>query len=424
MKRENLRYVLILAIVSIVGIISVQIYWFSKAFNIREKQFDQTVNIALRNVAEQILSYNGSTIPQTNPVEQLSSNYFVVMVNDKIDVNLLETLLFNEFQKRELHVEFEYGIYDCANEKMVFGNVIQMEEETIDSRLVQSLPIWQGNDYYFGVLFPERQNILLGQMGIWLFSSFVLVLVISFFAYALFIIFKQRKFSETQKQFINNMTHEFRTPISTIQLSSDVLRNPEIANDTVRLNNYAQIIKEESNRLFDQVENVLQAAIIEDKKLKLKKVPLDVHELIIDVVKNYNSILNSPIVEATLNATKSMVQADRLHFSNLIKNLIENAVKYSREKPMVTVHTSDEKKGILIEVIDNGIGIPKEHQKKIFTKFYRVPTGNLHDVKGFGLGLSYVKDIAKIHKGNISLESTVGQGSIFKLIFPVSDEFR
>lgn len=422
MKRETLRYVLILAIISIVGIISVQVYWFSKAFNIREKQFNQTVNIALRNVAEQILNYNGSTIPQTNPVEQLSSNYFVVMVNDKIDINLLETLLFNEFQKRDLHVEFEYGIYDCANENMVFGNVIKMEDDTINTRLQYNLPTWKGNDYYFGVLFPERQNMLLSQMGIWLFSSVVLVLVISFFAYALFIIFKQRKFSETQKQFINNMTHEFRTPISTIQLSSDVLRNPDIVKDAARLNNYAQIIKEESNRLLDQVENVLQAAIIEDKKLKLKKEPHNVHELITEVVKNYNNVLNSHTIETNLQATRSIILADKIHFSNLIKNLVENAIKYSPESSRVIVNTRDEKKGILIEIIDNGIGIPKEHQKKIFTKFYRVPTGNIHDVKGFGLGLSYVKNISKFHKGHISLESTVGQGSIFKLIFPLVHE--
>lgn len=422
MKRKTLRYVLILAIFSITGIIAIQIYWFSKAFDIREKQFSQTVNIALRNVVDQILNYNGKNVLQVIPVEQLSSNYFVVMVNDEIDVQLLQTLLINEFTKRELTVDFEYGIYDCVNEKMVFGNYVQIGSAENQTLVARNLPLWKDNDYYFGVFFPNKTNALLGQMGIWVFSSFVLLIVVVFFGYSLFIIFKQRKFSETQKQFINNMTHEFRTPISTIQLSSVVLQDPDIIKDKDRLNNYAQIIKEESNRLFNQVDNILQAAILEDKKLKLKKELIDVNQLIEEVVKNYSLVLKDTNIETNLNATRSIIWADKVLFFNMIKNLVENAIKYSHEIPQVSVHTKDEKRGIVIEIKDQGIGIAKEHQKKIFTKFYRVPTGNVHDVKGFGLGLNYVKNISKIHKGRISVESTVGKGSKFKLIFPVHHE--
>lgn len=422
MKRKTLRYVLILAIISITGIIAIQIYWFSKAFDIREKQFSQTVHIALRNVVDQILNYNGKIVPQVIPVEQLSSNYFVVMVNDEIDVQLLQTLLINEFKKRELNVDFEYGIYDCVNEKMVFGNFVRIGNDENQSGVAKDLPLWKDNDFYFGVFFPNKNNALLSQMGIWVFSSSVLLVVVVFFGYALFIIFKQRKFSETQKQFINNMTHEFRTPISTIQLSSAVLQNPDIINDKERLNNYAQIIKEESNRLYNQVENILQAAILEDKKLQLKKEPIDVHLLIEEVVENCSLVLKDIDIETNLTATKSIILADKVHFFNMLKNLLENAIKYSAEMPKVSVRTKDEHKGILIEIIDCGIGIPKEHQKKIFTKFYRVPTGNVHDVKGFGLGLNYVKNISKMHKGHISLESIVGKGSTFKLIFPLHHE--
>jgi two-component system phosphate regulon sensor histidine kinase PhoR len=421
-KRKTLRYILLLAIISITGIIAIQIYWFSKAFDIREKQFSQTVHIALRNVVDQIQNYSGKIVPQVIPVEQLSSNYFVVMLNDEIDVELLQTLLINEFTKRELSVDFEYGIYDCVNEKMVFGSFVHLGTDEDLTASARDLPLWKDNDYYFGVLFPDKNSALLGQMSIWIFSSFVLLVVVVFFGYALYIIFKQRKFTETQKQFINNMTHEFRTPISTIQLSSAVLQNVDIVKDKERLNNYAKIIKEESDRLFNQVENILQAAILEDKKLKLKKEPLNVHTLLEEVVQNCSLVLKDNVIETNLKATRSIIMADKVHFFNMIKNLVENAIKYSHEIPKVRVHTEDDKRGILIEISDCGIGIPKEHHKKIFKKFYRVPTGNIHDVKGFGLGLNYVKSISKMHQGRISLESNVGVGSTFKLIFPVHHE--
>ena len=420
MKRITLRYVLILAIISVAGIISIQIYWFSRAFDIRDMQFNQSVNIALRNVADQLRVYNNSPIPQINPVEQLSSNYFVVMVNDQIDVNLLETLIVNEFKRRNLKVDFEYGVYDCMNEKMVFGNYINLASENGQNmRSKTVLPAWEDNDYYFGVIFPNKENALLSQMGIWIFLSAVLLIVVSFFAYALYIIFRQRQFSETQKQFINNMTHEFRTPISTIQLSSGVLQDPGIIKDRVRLVNYAQIIQEESNRLYRQVETILQAALIDDKKLTLQKATIDVHEIIEDVIKSYTLILADGKMDTSLEATRHTVFGDKIHFTNLIKNLVDNAIKYSTEPPQLTLSTTNEKKEIYIEIKDRGIGIPKQYQKKVFKKFYRVPTGNVHNVKGFGLGLNYVKNITKMHKGRLNLESKPGEGSIFTLRFPV-----
>jgi two-component system phosphate regulon sensor histidine kinase PhoR len=181
-KRETLRYVLILAIFSLAGIISIQIYWFSKAFDEREKQFNQTVSIALRNVSDQMLEYNNLPIPQVNPVEQLSSNYYVVMFNNVMDAELLETLLINEFTKRDLDLDFEYGIYDCMNEEMVYGNYVDIDEKNSRrSDRKSELPVWEDNDYYFGVLFPTKDNTLLGQMGIWIFSSMVLLVVILYF---------------------------------------------------------------------------------------------------------------------------------------------------------------------------------------------------------------------------------------------------
>ncbi len=423
MKRETFRYVLILAIFSLAGILSIQIYWFSKAFNEREKQFNQTVSIALRNVSDQMLEYNNLPIPQVNPVEQLSSNYYVVMFNNVMDAELLETLLINEFTKRGLDLDFEYGIYDCMNEEMVYGNYVDIDEKNSrQSDRKSELPVWEDNDYYFGVLFPTKDNTLLGQMGIWIFSSVVLLIVILFFAYALYIIFKQRKLSETQKQFINNMTHEFRTPISTILLSSDVLKDPSIVSKPERLGNYARIIKEESNRLLHQVENILQSTILEERKAILEIDELDAHTLIREVVENFNLLDEKKMVTLHLQAAQHTIKADKIHFSNAIKNLVDNAIKYSPDKPDVSITTTNQHDALIIEVSDKGIGIDKEYQKKVFQKFYRVPTGNIHDIKGFGIGLHYVKNIVELHHGHIYLHSQPGHGSTFTLKIPLMNE--
>jgi two-component system phosphate regulon sensor histidine kinase PhoR len=422
-KRETLRYVLILATFSLAGIITIQIYWFSRAFDLREKQFNQSVTIALRNVSDQMLEYNNLPIPQINPVEQLSSNYYVVMFNNVMDAELLETLLINEFGKRNLDLDFEYGIYDCMNEEMVYGNYVDLSEKQKKTFARKSdLPVWEDNDYYFGVLFPTKRNTLLGQMGIWIFSSIVLLIVIFFFAYALFIIYRQRKLSETQKQFINNMTHEFRTPISTILLSSDVLKDPGITSNPKRLGNYARIIREESKRLLSQVENILQSTIIEERKANLKMQPLNAHELIKEVVKNLNIIQKEEIVDLNLEADHTTILADEIHFSNAIKNLVDNAIKYSSTDPEVSIRTRSQHHDLFIEISDKGIGIEKEYQHKVFRKFYRVPTGNLHDRKGFGIGLHYVKNIIKLHKGSIKLESSPGIGSTFFIKIPLAHD--
>jgi len=418
-KRLTLRYILILAISSLVGIVAIQIYWFSKAFDIREKQFNQTVSIALRNVADQLLIYNNKPIPQLNPVEQLSSNYYVVMVNAEIHANLLETMLINEFELRDLKLDFEYGIYDCVNAKMVFGNFVNLDKSTSrNTHRSFEPPPWDDNDYYFGVLFPTKDNTLLGQMGIWIFSSGVLLVVLIFFAYALYVIFNQRRLSETQKQFINNMTHEFRTPISTIMLSSDVLRDPSIAKDIPRLANYAKIIQEESNRLFSQVENILQATMIDESKLTMNLEPADINEVVANEIEKFKIRLPGDSISMECTAENPMVNADKIHISNAIKNLLDNAVKYTDGIPAITIRTSNSDGHILIEIQDNGIGIPKAFQQKIFSKFYRIQQGNVHNSKGFGLGLHYVKNVLKLHGGKVYVSSEPGKGSTFTLKLP------
>jgi two-component system, OmpR family, phosphate regulon sensor histidine kinase PhoR len=329
-------------------------------------------------------------------------------------------LLQTEFEKRNITADFEYGVYDCAEKCMVGGN--NSSPRKISKQVnFSELPAWKNDGYYFGVQFPLMEANLLSQMGIWGFSSIVLLIVIFFFVYTLFVILKQKRLSEIQKDFINNMTHEFKTPLSTITISTSVLKDPGIIQTPERLLNYATIIENESQRLQQQVERVLQMARLETEDLGLKKENHDLHKLLSEAAAN-NSIASKTTINLELEAKQATLLCDKLHIMNVIFNLLDNAIKYNLNKPVLNIRTYNTPGQIILEFRDNGIGINPEDQKKIFYRFYRVPTGNVHDVKGFGLGLSYVKLIVEAHKGKISISSEPGKGSCFTITLPIVKE--
>lgn len=409
----------ILAIVCITGITVTQIYWVRRAFDIRENQFYRDVNIALNTVARSLHAVNKTQEPATNPVEQISSNYFTVYINGPIDPGVLEFLLVTEFTNRNIKAGFEYGIYDCSEKCMVGGNYISPGNIRTISQFPET-PRLSSEGSYFAVQFPYLEANLISQMGIWGFSSAVTLVVIIFFGYTLFVILRQRRLSEVQKDFINNMTHEFKTPISTIAISAQVLRDPAIVQTPERLLNYANIIEKENQRLKQQVERVLQMAQLDKEDISLKQEAVDMHDLIKAAAQTRGLDLEGEIL-SQLHAPTAVVNGDALHLSNVLYNLLDNAVKYCDGRPCVTVRTKNiDNNQLEIIVSDNGIGIPKADQSKIFEKFYRVPTGNVHNVKGFGLGLSYVREIVSRHKGHIQVESTPGKGSTFHIILPLA----
>lgn len=390
-----------------------------KAFDLKANQFNADVNRALENVASRIHDINKTPIPANSLVDQESSNYFTVMVNGPIDSNLLGFLLKNEFDRSNITADYEFGVYDCSKQCMTGGNYISPTKNKIPPSLSE-LPALKMDGYYFGVRFPQIEANLISQMGIWGFSSVVMLVVIFFFAYTLFVILKQRRLSEVQKDFINNMTHEFKTPLSTIAISTGVLKDPSIVQAPERLINYATIIENETNRLKQQVERVLQMARLEKNNLTLKRETTDLHELISESVKNNTVALQkkSGKFELYLNAENSLVNIDKLHFSNVLYNLMDNAIKYCTIAPTITITTSSSHHQFTLDVKDNGIGISEDNLKKIFHRFYRVPTGNLHDVKGFGLGLNYVKLVVESHGGKIMVNSKMGSGSTFTILLP------
>jgi len=396
-----------------------QFFWFKKASDNHEREFKKNLNIALKEVVKGILKYNNTRGFPPDPVKQVDENTYIVMVNDQINSAVLEHYLVTEFKKFNINQSFEFSIYDCANQKMVEGRYVEGQKESV---LVQSknLPGFKRDNYYFTVYFPHMKSSLFWQMDVWLFSTAVLLIVVVFFGYSLFVILRQKRLSEIQRDFINNMTHEIRTPISTIAISAETLKSPDIIQTPQRLLNYATIIQDEAIKLKTQVERVLSVADNESK-IKLYFEKFDLHALIKSVSEQMIMNDKGKKVELMLDfqAQNSIIKADKLHISNLITNLIDNSMKYSYDEVVITIHTANTKENKLeISFSDNGIGISKEHQKRIFDKFYRVPKGNIHDVKGFGIGLNFVMLITKMHNGSIKVISALNQGTMFKLILP------
>ncbi|GAB3179891.1 sensor histidine kinase [Telluribacter humicola] len=412
MRRRTIRWLVLLSALSIIGVIVTQIYWVKKTLDVRERQFNQRAHIALRGVAEELARMNRVML-STNPVEQLSPTYFLVNTNSTTEPTILEHFLKTYFQKHDLITDFEVGIYDCTTHQIRYGMSLSSRNNV---KSPASTASWIKTDkypYYFGVRFPNQVESLTDNMEGWMLSSIVVLIALSFFAYALFVILRQKQLSEIQRDFVNNMTHELQTPISTIRIAADVLNTSAILNQPERHKRYVQIVQEEIIRLQRQVETVLNMAKSERRKLELNIEWLDAHQVIESTARTYDGKAH-----LQLEASSPYVHADAIHFGNIINNLIDNALKYSSDKPEVFVRTYDQGNELVLAVKDHGIGIAPEYHKKIFQKFFRVPHGNVHNVKGFGIGLSYVRQIVRAHHWKLELDSEVGKGSEFRIYIP------
>ena len=418
MQDSVIKRVILLGALAISAIIILQAYWGINNYKLNEAEFQQTVHIALLRVAKSISKSNKTELPNTtNLIKKVSTNYYVVNTNSNINAGELEFYLQREFHDLSLNTDFEYAIHDCETNEMVYGNLCKYEDKKIEGVVLGDLPKYDEFIYYFGVKFPSRRGYLLSQMQSTFILAGVLLITTLFFIYSLYVILSQKRLSDMQKDFINNMTHEFKTPISSIKISSNVFLNNEKIKDDPRLLKYANIIKDQNQRLNNQVEKVLQIAKLEKENFKLKMESVDLHQLINEIMKSVelNMAESSGTIKSSLKADSPIIHADKLHLSNIIYNVIDNAIKYCKDNPNVLVETESIGDKISLSIKDNGIGIEKEHLTKVFNKFYRVPTGNVHDVKGFGLGLFYIKNICDAHGWKINLESEIGKGTNISL---------
>lgn len=347
-------------------------------------------------------------------------------LEERINQTFLERTLNSEFSNSGIDLDYKYAVksYPQGEEYQVYGD----DDYSPDNRqeyfdLLFPNDVVDPKPNYLRVYFPQRETYLLKETGIMVFPTAILTaLLIGIFTYTILVILKQKKLSMIKNDFINNMTHELKTPISTISLASQMLHDNSVTNTPKTIEHVSNVILQESKRLSFQVEKVLQMAVFNEGRLKLKFKEFNLNHLISNIILNFELRVKNKNgkIDGELLAENDLVHGDEVHITNVIFNLLDNAVKYSNEEPEILIKTENKNGNILVSVKDNGIGIPKEHLDQIFERFFRVPTGNVHNVKGFGLGLSYVKKIIDSHQGKIKVESAVNKGTKFTILLPLN----
>jgi two-component system phosphate regulon sensor histidine kinase PhoR len=343
----------------------------------------------------------------------------------KIDTLLLDSILNFELKKLNINAKYNYYLTSLYPGSPHHSDLKFAESMEDSLGIVYKISLSPSNRFidpeYLIVHFPNQDKAIFRGMWTMLLTSIIviLILIISFY-YIMASNLKQKKLSQIKNDFISNMTHEFKTPISTISLASEMLSDASISQTPDKQHRYLKMIRDENKRLSVLVESILQTSILDKGEFKLKPSELDIHEIINTAINNTQLLIaqRNGTIQTVLKAQTYKLMADRVHLTNIIFNLIDNAIKYTKQNPEIVVTTYNTAEGIMIEVKDNGIGISKENQRKIFDKFYRVPTGNVHNVKGFGLGLSYVLAVVLKHDGTISVDSELGKGSTFKVHLP------
>ena len=363
------------------------------------------------------------------------SGYMTDLLNGLVSIDIyrdvsqispmyLDTLIQKELQRRGVDAKHQFAVFNQFNQpEIIMDKALNYKAkffpEGYKTQLFPNDPIRDPS--FLFVHFPHQKRYLLRTMSLMLAISAVLILLIMFaFSYTINTILKQKKLSEVKNDFINNMTHELKTPISTISLACEALGDQEMRKSEAQLGTFIEMIKEENNRLAVLVDKVLKSALLDRGEMKLNVEKIQVHDLIKSVIKNIGIQVSQKggQVVTRLKSENPWIEGDRVHLTNVVYNLIDNAVKYADETPEIIIATKSVQRGLEVSFKDNGIGISKENQKKVFDKLYRVPTGNIHNVKGFGLGLSYVKNVIERHNGEIFVDSELKKGSTFYIRIP------
>lgn len=341
-------------------------------------------------------------------------------IHDRVSSNEIRMNLDNELRARNIDTKFEFGVF---SEELI--TKVKSDRFVEKRGYTYNVPLFVTDDsidYDLYVSFPEKKEYILSTISwILILSAIFIFIIILSFASALYQLIRQKQISEIKTDFINNMTHEFKTPIATINLAIDSIRNPKIIGDKEKVIRYSEMIREENKRMHAQVENVLRISKLEKNQLDLSKDVVDLHDIIEDAVSHVALIIRDRegFIEKNLEARQSEILASKFHMTNVITNILDNAIKYSEGPPEIRIKTENAGNNIMLKISDNGIGMSKHVQRKVFNKFYREETGNIHNVKGHGLGLSYVKSIVERHQGHVYLESEKGKGSTFTVKLPI-----
>ena len=438
--KKILPIITILISLSLLGLILFQYLWIKSAKDTKDKQVEENIRRAMDGVGERLTEDKTPIIPYA-PKNDL------LFPNDRMQLQPMRPSVMQRFSKEEIiqtirtefnknnlkHYPFEFAILEgiISGRQLLSDNFYNLYSDSAHNTnhayllLPPSGSNYENlvNEEWLNVIVPNQSNIIWKEMFWFIIGAilFTLIITTAFFI-TIRTLLKQKKLSEIKSDFINNMTHEFKTPLATISLAVDALKNDKVKGNEEKTGYFTNIIKEENKRMNKQVETILQAALLDKQEVQLNLKKLPAHDLITGALNNITLQVEEKggKLEVQFNAEKDIILADEVHFTNLINNLLDNAVKYSKDNLEIKLSTSNSANQLKVKIEDNGIGMNKETVNKIFEKFYRAHTGNIHNVKGFGLGLSYVKTMVQAHHGTIKAESVLGKGSTFIITIPLA----
>jgi len=430
----------VLVLLSLLGIIFFQYLWIKGSLESEEQKFYEHVSMATNQAANDLMEEKGNLMPMMKknqllfPSEKLQLEIFKPTITQKYSIDEIRAIIKKAFDKQSLHrIPFEFAIFPLSlvGEEIQSENFYRLYVDSANNRMhvIQlespggSLSEGISPQEVLMITVPHAKKLIWRSMTWFIVGAtlFTIIIVTAFFL-TIRALLKQKKLSEIKSDFINNMTHEFKTPLATISLAVDALKNEKVINNREKMDYFTGIIKEENKRMNKQVETILQAALLDRQEVQLDLKKFYAHDLITSALNNIHLQVEqvNGKMEVNLGATKDLILADDVHFTNLISNLLDNAVKYSKDNLLIKLSTQTAGNQLKIKIEDNGIGMNKETVSRIFEKFYRAHTGNLHNVKGFGLGLSYVKTMVDAHHGIVKAESVPGRGTTFLLTFPLT----
>lgn len=419
--RQRIRLLIVMGLLSIGGTLVLQLIWLRQAIDLGEREFNDRVVIALTEVVDRIQMMRGDSAV-VEPVRQEASNYFVANLNDTLHPYLLEALLRESFERAALDVPFDYGIYDCFSDSIVYGGRVGGTVTT-----TARPPRLEQDGHYFGIRFTGRRADVVMSLDRWVLASVLQILVLGTFVYAVVIVLRQKRLSEVREDFINNMTHEFKTPIASIESGAQLLQREDIGGDPQARSRYLGLILRENLRMRRQVDKVMEMAVLDQsaESMERERIPLE------DWVRNAEDSIRPTLEQCDGQLTVDLpegvgefaIEGDRTHLVGVLRNLLDNAVRYSGDAPPeleLRLQTNPASGKGTLDVADRGIGVPEAQRERIFERFHRVPTGDRHDVKGFGLGLHYVRTILHAHNATVRCLPRPDGGSLFRIEFPLA----
>ncbi len=415
MKLNRTNIFIIVSSIALLIVLIIQVNWIFQTAKIKEEIFNEKANLVLSRTTDAIIS-DKETCKKIGAYIETDSTSESATKLGKNEVHKIDSLFNHYMRFYNIHIDYSYVVTKpksfTTKDKNDFTNYIyNIPSEETDFE----------KGFELKLIFPDKKQFILAEMGKMFITSVILILVVLvMFWRTILLLIREKKISEHTTDFLNNMTHEFKTPLTNIALAGKMIIKDSSGKQDDKIKHYSEIILEENEKLRLQIEQVLSMTALERGEIPLRKTELDFHELINNSLKYIKIQIENKQgnLKLNLNAEKFVVMGDKTHLTNTLCNFIDNAIKYSKEKPELIIQTSNIGQNLIVIITDKGIGIEKEYQRKVFDKFFRVPTGNLHDVKGFGLGLAYTKKIVELHKGTIELQSEKGKGTTFKITFP------